>query len=666
MVPSKINVVLFICYFLKTGRVSVLASNSVRLDLSYSNQLTPAIISSRFQNFMMHQLSSNHNNHNRVVVDISNSNLGDFAGLDCIQAPSLILAGPNSTTTKDNNTNNDTIAQVGIDLILHSNLLTSQHVTAFLNKICDTNQLNASLHNQTHNITTTTHPPIFWRSLDLGWNLLYNRNGANSKIQIKSFHAALQNILVSPTSKIEDLHLSCCGLGPATCRALAKGLLNRFDTVDSTTSNDSSTVLKHRPPVSLYLSNNRDIGDSGTAAIAAAIRCITGTRDTPILETLDLSGCDIGDIGVEALALAFEDAVAPVMIRRLLLCHNRITDQGVLALGRVLHRNVDGSECHIDFSNNPGITDRGITNLLSAVERGCVSSIILRSCAIHADGAELVGKTLRSMALSSHKTDRTIEIDLSGNPIGILRSKASKGNIYSAGAIKSKASATASAYVSQGLSFLKKGLGSVGVTLSPENEDEDDEQQQASDIAEESDKGDNMRCGFKSLANAFVAYEQDAHTVDSENCSSTNILLGLRRTFCDTAGADALAAMIMAAKEQYQGLNLQLELDLNPVVEDEMVNALYGHDDEILAEMADRHNEAMEILRQANERAMTAAKVLAARRRQTVASSSRLDAYDHDDFDNTEESYNDQDNEPEYDDGSWEADDDYYDDSEEY
>jgi Leucine Rich repeat len=660
MVATKICAVSVIYYVL---RISVSATHNGIFDLSYTNHLTPTIISRRLQNFITNQVSSSPLIDKNLIIDISNANLGDFLGLDYLQTTSLLSPYLNSTSAYDNYNLHNSTAPIGLDLILHSNRLTSQHVTTFLNEICDTNQSQS-------NISATT-PSIFWRSLDFGWNLLYDRNSANSKSQIKRFHAALQNVLISRNSTIEDLHLSCCGLGPATCRALAKGLLNRFDTIDSTTNNESSSII-HRPPVSLYLSNNRDIGDSGAAAIAAAIRCISISRDTPILHTLDLSGCDIGDIGVEALALAFEDAVAPVMIRRLLLCHNRITDQGALAMGRVLHRNVDGSEFHIDLSNNPSITDRGITNLLSAVEKRCISSLILRSCSIHADGAELVGKTLRSIALSSHSNDRTVEIDLSGNPLGILRGKTDKGNIYSAGAIKSKASATATAYVTQGLSFLKKGLGSVGVTLSPESEDEDDEKQQTSDNVDESDKGKNMRCGFKSLANAFISYEQDTHTEDTEVRSVKTVLLGLRRTFCDTAGADALAAIIMATREQYQGLSLKLELELNPVVEDEMVNALYGQDDEMLQEMADRHNEAMEILRLAQERAVTATKALAARRRQTVTSSSPYDGYDNYDFDTADDAYEDHDDEPENDDGPWETEDEYgegegdYDDTEEY
>lgn len=663
MVRTNLNVVLGVGWFLLVlfTITSVGASSSNILDLSYTNHLTSTIVSNRIQSFINHHLSSDNSNH-KLLIDISNSNLGDTIGLECIRETSSQLSDldQNSTTTEYHN---ETTAQIGIDLILHSNRLMPLQVTSFLNNICDTDKLNDALLNKTNNITKIKYP-IFWRSLDFSWNWLYR--SADSKSQIKSFHLALQNILVHRNSKIEDLHLNCCGIGPATCRALAKALMNRFETFEYINGNESSPVI-HRPPVSLYLLNNRDIGDSGAAAMAAAIRSIVDTRrDTPVLDTLDLSGCDIGDIGIEAFALAFEDAVAPVMIRRLLLCHNRITDQGALALGRVLHRNVDGSELQIDLSNNPSVTDRGITTLLSAVEKGCVSNLILRSCSIQADGAELVGKTLRSIALSSQRRDRTVVIDLSGNPIGILRGKTDKGKMYSAGAIKSKASATASAYVSQGLSFLKKGLGSVGVTLGPEGDDEEEEQQQASDAVEDSDKGKSMRCGFKSLANAFIEYDQDVHPSDESVSAVKNVVLGLRRTFCDTAGADALAAMIMATKDQYQGLNLKLELDLNPVVEDGLVNALYGHDDELLTEMSDRHNEAMEVLRQVHERAVAAAKVLETHRRKAVAASSQFDPYDNDDYESRDETYDDHDDEPEFKDGTWEVDDDYYDDSEEY
>ena len=679
----------------------------LQLDLSYTTTTTTHHdMKNRVRRFVNDHVSNQSGvMHDNVVIDVSHSNLGDTMGLECFFVASLSLpftdnhnsmtnittnattsattnittsatantttnittTSTTSSTRNDNNNNNNTTTplQLGMDLIVRSNRLNSQQVTLFLNDICAAHHLPNGTEEE-----DPPSPPVFWRSLDFGGNLLHT----NRKRHIKAFHAALQAIFTNRNSRVEELHLSCCGLGPSTCRALAKGLRNRFHYYSGDHRSDHDNAIgisppppRRRAPVSLDLSNNRDIGDSGAAALAAAIRMGRSDNTTaPMFDTLDLSACDVGDVGMEALALALEDAVAPVMIRRLVLCHNRITDRGAIALGQALHRNINGSELHIDLSNNPLVTDRGITTLLSAVEKGCVSNLIVRSCSIQADGAELVGRTLRSMALSAHhRPGGTMEIDLSGNPIGILRSKTDKGNMYSAGAIKSKASATASAYVSQGLSFLKKGLGSVGVTLIPESDDDEEESSaSASCTVEESDKGKNLRCGFKSLANAFIGNEQDVPTAHAEVHAVKHVLIGLRRTFCDTAGADALAAMITAAKEQYPGLNLKFELDLNPVVEDTMVNALYGHDDEILAEMADRHNEAMDIIRQAHERAVTAAKMLAARRqRPAVASSSassQYDTYESDDYyDDSDESLGHVEDEADLDDEPWESGDDY-------
>ena len=96
--------------------------------------------------------------------------------------------------------------------------------------------------------------------------------------------------------------------------------------------------------------------------------------------------------------------------------------------------------------------------------------------------------------------------------------------------------------------------------------------------------------------------------------------LGLRRTFCDTAGADALAAMLVAAKDEMGGrVSIEFELALNPVVEEEAIEALYGNDDVRLRDMAEHHTEAMEVLRRAQERAADAARVMAARRRAEMA-----------------------------------------------
>jgi Leucine Rich repeat len=563
-----------------------------RLDLSYQYHLTPTAISAfsrkLVESTIESRLSNETENQSSGTIDVSNLNLGD-EGLE--QMISSIDACRGLYTEN-----------MTLDMCLKAQMngLTSRGVATFLNQILKTYESN----------TTTVDSfvvPIRWQSLDFGWNPLFG--SASSVRNHEQFHTAIYNLLSrhrDGSRRVEALCLSCTGLGPTACRVIAKGLLSRFDR-----SEDDDTSDKEFTPISLHLSNNRDIGDAGAAAFAALIRSFVG-NDTvaPILDTLDLSACDIGDVGAEALALALEDASAPVMIRNLVLCHNRISSQGALSLGRALHRNVQGKEMHVDLSDNPLISDQGISNLLSALEKGCLTSLALRSCSIQADGTELIGKTLKTIALSKNRDRRIVSIDISGNPVGILRGKSEKSSLYSASALKSKASATASAYLSQGMSFLKKGLGGVGITSNVESDDEEEKQQSASlSPINDSDKSKNMRCGFKSLAIAFLDESYSREALRDVKSPLIKICLGLRRTFCDSAGADALAAMLIAAKDNFINVKLSLELDLNPVVDDDMINALQGRNDDLLVEMAERHTEAMEVLRLSRERVVAASAV---------------------------------------------------------
>ena len=158
MVPTtKIYATYVICCVLT---ISIISASKCKLDLSYTNYLTPAIISCRCENFITNHVSSNHINKNSVI-DISNANLGNFIGLDYLQISSLQSVYPNSTTTTStsDDDNISTTAQIGIDLILRSNRLTSQHVATFLNEICDTDQSNASFLNQTKDGNITVSNP---------------------------------------------------------------------------------------------------------------------------------------------------------------------------------------------------------------------------------------------------------------------------------------------------------------------------------------------------------------------------------------------------------------------------------------------------------------------------------------------------------------------------
>ena len=153
--------------------------------------------------------------------------------------------------------------------------------------------------------------------------------------------------------------------------------------------------------MSLKLANN-DIGDSGLAALAAAIRTICSYDETKhpqtILNALDLSACDIGDAGVDTLALTLEEASEneKVIIRNLILSNNHISDDGAMNLGRFF-RSKD--PLFLDLSNNK-ITDRGVSTIAEGIEQGLLSDVSLRSCHIHADGAERIGAALRNFYLN--------------------------------------------------------------------------------------------------------------------------------------------------------------------------------------------------------------------------------------------------------------------------
>lgn len=591
-----------------------------------------------------------------VVVDVSDSNLRDNGLNEFMNALTARLG--NTCTAESPAT------RVRIDFRARMNEITAIGFTSLWERLktelyADNTQQSNTTKEGLILSNSRQSPAATVDNLDLSWNQFYNNENEHSRI-VRSFHTAMQD-MISNQHGPSSLSLSCTGIRPSTCRALAKGLLTRWigeddDGVATTnqSSKDNGNLLPKNTatPISLYLSKNPDIGDAGTAALAAAIRYIVAeSGNVTVIDTLDLSACGLSDVSAEALALAIENADVPP-IRRLLLRHNHITNQGALSLGRAVQTifsTNNNSAMVIDLSNNPKISDRGIATLLNAVEKGNLCELVLRSCSIHADGAELVGKTLRHWCSKNFQTGvvgskmETASIDISGNPLGVLRGKSpsEKSSGYSTSYIKSKAAATASAYVTQGLSFLKKGLGGgvpgIGDVGGESDDEEEKQHTELIDQDSEEEKSDNKRCGFKAMANAFIGsgvspnlQGPSLERINKSRPRKRMIRLGLRRTFCDTAGADALAAMAMFLNDEAD-TRLDFSLDLNPILEDDMLAALQEENSELLAEMSDRHSEAMAILRQAQERAIQATKQMSARRKASFA-------YDDDDnnfFDDT-------------------------------
>ena len=130
---------------------------------------------------------------------------------------------------------------------------------------------------------------------------------------------------------------------------------------------------------------------------------------------------------------------------------------------------------------------------------GSITCLSLRSCSVLADGSGALGNAFVAAIAAKHKykeqhqgvnsqlnTDRvnqgeTLELDISGNKLGVLQSKKKSGAKYSASLLKSKASATTASYMNFIGNKLKSGLKEAGLDvteimggLSPTSESDDD------------------------------------------------------------------------------------------------------------------------------------------------------------------------------------------------
>lgn len=570
----------------------VLAESSLNINLAGHHNLPGKLLASGIQQSLRQSPAT------RVTIDISSSALGDEGLREVVMA----LQSPTSSTDRQ------------VHLVTRMNQLTPNGVTALIDSLL---KLNETLANATSDGEVTR---II--ALDLCWNHLHVDAPGHKKLQ-----KAMEKLFADPVWCPTSLCLDRCGIGPALCRAVAKGLIRRFSTSDT-----------KPPPLSLSLQGNEAIGDAGVAALAAAIRMIavgddheeTLRDDAVIFDRLDLSACAVGDIGVEALALALE--TCPGAIRELDISNNKITDAGVTSLARVIaactpiDTDAGRLEC-LDLSHNMGVGDRGAAALAAVMASGRLPKLALRSCGLYADGPAAFGKCLRALAAStSDDTKLDLDIDLSGNPIGVLRGKKKDGGKYSASRLKSKASATAASYMNQGMNFLKKGLKDVGVDIAPmlgaQSSESDDEEEKSGDgmggeFGNEDADPSKARCGAKSFANAFLGeaeHEANKLSFDKSSSARRRIHLGLRHCFFDHSAADALAAALVQAKDE-MNVDLDVDVQLNHVLEDEMVHALHGEQDydDRLREMAERYQEVLEVLRDARERATTAAAGVSAR-----------------------------------------------------
>mmetsp|Transcript_39624 Transcript_39624/g.44615 ORF Transcript_39624/g.44615 Transcript_39624/m.44615 type:complete len:803 (-) Transcript_39624:2098-4506(-) len=526
------------------------------------------------------------------------------------------------------------------------------------------------------------------QSLDLGWNNFGRVSGRSSGV--KSINKTLRRLLSDSQRCPPSIRLNSCGLCPSLCRDIAKGIVERYDKqkVNYDVNKEKEEGKLHifpPPPLVLDLACNEGIGDAGVAALAAAIRTVasqqqreknnikkkkkstvqlegdeggteisasttehghdfTSTMTRTIFERLDLSGCKIGDVGAEALAIALENN--PLCIQHLDLSNNQISDVGAVALARALGvsnnkkqnsspRSISGLVETLDLSNNKDLSDRGARELSRSFQSDTITNLILRSCNIQADGASCFGNALRVMAsqadVSSSSSSTTVNveatlrrIDLSGNPLGILTAKKSSGNKYSATALRSKATATTAAYMNiigkkiRGIS--ENIIGDEG--LDTLESDDDDENRMEGD-----DEDDyKTKCGALSLAEAFIDNENHTEgihsgTIEESGVKSTfnetivHFELGLRHCSFDTRAAEALAAVLQESRQKYPRVNLIMDMTMNNILEEDIIASLHGKSgyNDQLADMAENYLDVLEVLREARERALKATQLAAAR-----------------------------------------------------
>ena len=149
--------------------------------------------------------------------------------------------------------------------------------------------------------------------------------------------------------------------------------------------------------------------------------------------------------------------------------------------------------------------------------------------------------------------------------------------------------------------------------------------------------------------------EDDSTSSAISNEKLLHVRLGLRHCSFDTRAAEALAAVLQESRKTKLSMDLAFDVSMNFVLEEETIEALHGetgYEDQI-SDMADNYLEAVASIKEAQERALEAARIARERAREEAALE---DAWGspvgvH--------AGNDEWNEDGYDDAAWDSDADY-------
>jgi hypothetical protein len=205
------------------------------------------------------------------------------------------------------------------------------------------------------------------------------------------------------------------------------------------------------------------------------------------------------------------------------------------------------------------------------------------------------------------------------------------GGKYSATALRSKATATTTAYMNLIGKTVQKELEDLGIADAADTLESDDEQEADMNNEEEDDSQDpsKAKCGSLAFACAFIdeeesdeKYEAPEEEESFQSAAGETVVCKVElclRDCCsfDTRAAEALAAVLQEAKCSSMSLDLTIDVRMNNVLEDEMIAALNGNSDfeSDLTDMVEPYLEALEALRIARQQSLEAAKVAAARMR---------------------------------------------------
>jgi len=148
-----------------------------------------------------------------------------------------------------------------------------------------------------------------------------------------------------------------------------------------------SLALADAPALDALSLRGSPLGATGIAALAPSIAACAALR------SLDLGSTRIGDTGARTLMQAVVQPRAPASLRRLVLQHNLISDDGVRAVATAL-KGTDGGLTELDLSWN-AIGSRGGRYLGDALkEAGSLTTLSLSWNGLMDRGARAIGEGL--------------------------------------------------------------------------------------------------------------------------------------------------------------------------------------------------------------------------------------------------------------------------------